>query len=297
MLSPKELELLDRVRQVQRHLRMTNPRVAPLTGAAISTNLVTNPRASPSQRATVASMAPSTEHNASTVMEMETAMEAEATDAAGASLRVREVGGAALSAHDGRCGFLLAFGADFELHVEVPMTARGEGGDGRAETVRVLFAGTAEAPLLVQRVGRAREEAAAAAEGAQAGTSGAAAAPQLGCVPSIACDGSSIARDCIRWPSFAIVCRVTALGCLAAAPSLRSYVTKRALTNQMEARERQLAEADAALYDAAVRAAAAHWRGGKRRALAVPPRGLQWELRASAGHEEAAEADVYLTAE
>ena len=87
---------------------------------------------------------------------------------------IREVVGAEPSEFDGRTAFLLAFAKAIELEVTLPR--------GGTETVNVLFCGTADEPLLVQRIGKARAEAAAAAGAAERGASGAAAVPSLGYV-------------------------------------------------------------------------------------------------------------------
>ena len=226
-LSPKEEQLLERIREVQSYLRAHGSSdgvgVDRLNGVGCLTKgvLEASPEAGePGKAWPMVAMR---------------------------HVRVRESAGGALSEHDGRSGFLLAFGFVVELQVT--------GLAGKEETVGVLFAGSESEPLLVQRVGRGRDEAAAAADGPQAGASGASAAPQLG------------------------------------------YVSHRELTQDMGEREREAAAADAALYQAALKAAAAHWAGGVRRALPLPPRGLQWSLGAAAGEEEAAEADTTLTAE
>ena len=72
---------------------------------------------------------------------------------------------------------LLLFGAKTEY--DLPLTA------GGTETVWVLFAGDSEQPLLVQRIGKAREAAAAASMPLvmRDGSSGADAVPSLGFVP------------------------------------------------------------------------------------------------------------------
>ena len=205
-ISPKELELLERIKEVQTHLRA---RAAGAGGHA------------PYQQPTALLAAPKE------------------------APRVRASAGGALSEHDGRCGFLLAFGHAVNL----------QGVGAKKEDVAVLFAGTMEEPLLVQRVGKGREAAAAAADGPTTGASGAAAAPQLG------------------------------------------YVTKREATHDMDERAIGLLKADAALFDAAVQAAAKWWEGGRHRPLAIPPRGLQWAFGAKPGDEEVMEADVHLAAE
>lgn len=216
-LSPKERELLERVRVVQAYLQ----------GCPASPSVP----ASVAESSAIAGCAFAEDgKNGKTLV------------VAYSAARVRESAGGELSEHDGRRGFLLAFGAVFELQVT--------GAAGKEEMVGVFFGGTPDAPLLVQRIGQAHEEAAATS----AGTSGAVAVPQLG------------------------------------------YVTKR-VAEDLNDWEQERAKADGVLYDAAVKAAAAHWKGGKRRALAVPPRGLQWELGAPRGSEEAAEAEVSLAAD
>jgi len=85
----------------------------------------------------------------------------------------RFVIGASPSEHDGRIAFLLAFGSAVELEVS-------SGDEGEKETLSVLFCGDAAEPLLVQRIGKARD--AAAAEGPASGESGAKAVPSLGYV-------------------------------------------------------------------------------------------------------------------
>ena len=89
---------------------------------------------------------------------------------------MRCIAGRPPSAHDGRVAFLLCFAKAVELEV----TPRGS---DSSELVNVLFCGVDEnEPLLVQRIGRAREEAAKAMDAPVAGMSGAAAAPSLGYV-------------------------------------------------------------------------------------------------------------------
>ena len=72
---------------------------------------------------------------------------------------------------------LLLFGAKTEY--DLPLTA------GGTETAWVLFAGDSDQPLLVQRIGKAREAAAAATAplSTREGSSGADAVPSLGFVP------------------------------------------------------------------------------------------------------------------
>ena len=74
---------------------------------------------------------------------------------------MRATAGTPPSAHEGRVAFLLAFGTAVELEV----TPRG----GPPEVVSMLFCGTSEDPLLVQRIGRNREAAARAEEAAPTG--------------------------------------------------------------------------------------------------------------------------------
>ena len=81
----------------------------------------------------------------------------------------------------------------------------------------------------------------------------------------------------------------------AAAPHL-GYVVRRTPSSEMSQEEREAAAADTALYDAAAKKAAAAWKNGFKRALPVPPPGLQWSLGAERGEEEAAERLCELTA-
>jgi hypothetical protein len=88
---------------------------------------------------------------------------------------IRAKVGSQPSAHDGRMAFLLAFAKAEEI--EVCPTA-----GGATEVVNVLFCGDREEPLLVQRIGKARQQAEAAMQGPEAGSSGAKAVPSLGYV-------------------------------------------------------------------------------------------------------------------
>ena len=90
----------------------------------------------------------------------------------------RAVVGAPPSAYDGRTAFLLAFAEAAEIEV-TPV-------DGPTEVVNVLFCGTVDEPLRVQRVGKARDEAASVVE---SGASGANAVPSLGYVQRSRSDG------------------------------------------------------------------------------------------------------------
>ena len=249
-LSAKENELLQRIEQIQQHLQTRVAAAPPTRGIAAAPPLHGDDMssASPSMGGGGGGAATAAGSATSSPARSGEFIAADGLTPRNMAVRVRESAGDALSAHDGRTGFLLAFGAIDELYVTL--------GDGKGEAVNVFFGGTAEEPLLVQRIGKAREEAAAASDGPAAGTSGAkAAAPQLG------------------------------------------YVEKREVVPGMTSEEEATVRCDVALYHAAQAAAAAHWKHGKTRALAIPPRGLQWELGAAHGEEEAAEAAVRLTAE
>ena len=99
---------------------------------------------------------------------------APAISVTGGAPLVRTVAGKEPSAYDGRVAFLLAFATAVELEV----TPDG----GVPEVVNALFCGGADDPLLVQRIGKAREAAAALADAPESGASGAAVAPSLGYV-------------------------------------------------------------------------------------------------------------------
>ena len=60
--------------------------------------------------------------------------------------------------------------------------------------------------------------------------------------------------------------------------------------------QRTHSKSDRLLVEATERAVARLWAGGRVVALPLPPPGLQWELGAESGNEEAAERAVKLTA-
>jgi hypothetical protein len=212
-------------------------------------------------------------------------------DAAANEQRMRRaVVGVTPSAHDGRVAFLLAFAKVVELEVtptggaaEVLHSSQGSHsariftaswrgsvptdhsaacacacvcGCRGLQVVNALFCGTSDEPLLVQRIGKARDQAVAAAGAPENGASGAKAVPSLG-----------------------YVARSTAV-------SLEG----------VDNAERQRRAKDNLLVEAAEKAMAKHWAGGRTVALPLPPPGFQWELGATEGHEEAAEGAVKLTA-
>jgi 3-methyladenine DNA glycosylase/8-oxoguanine DNA glycosylase len=173
----------------------------------------------------------------------------------------RSSAGRPLSAHEGRTAFVLAFGRAMPLKVKVD--------EHTTESVTVLFCGTPDAPLLVQRTDHAAIEEAAGVSGHGGGGGGGGKGASGGTA------GAS--------------------GAAAAAPRLGYVLGNRSLDG-LDDEGRAQAIADQKLYRAAVKAAAAVWEGGKTVSLPIPPRGLQWSLGAAAGDEDAAERSCYLTA-
>ena len=125
------------------------------------------------------------------------------------------------------------------------MTPRG----GPPEVVSLLFCGSSEDPLLVQRIGRNREAAARAADPTP--TPRAARAAEE--VPTSAAK-SGAAVETSGETSGA-----------AAAPSL-GYA------------QRRRSESERLLVEAAEAAMARLWQGGKTASLPLPPPGFQWDI-------------------